>query len=170
MTVFLAVALASFVLFALSFLAFDDIDLGDALDFTDDGSSGWFSLRSILLFGMGFGSAGALLTQSQYTPPAASAGGVGYGLVLYLVGVVLAKLMTNQSSNSQKKADDLVGKTGVVTVPMGTGSIGAVRITTSKGMVDCMATAEYMESYGVGERVVVLRSNGVVALVKKEAA
>lgn len=170
MTVFVLITLVSFAIFALSFLAFDDIDLGDALDFTDDGSSGWFSLRAILLFGLGFGSAGALLTSANWTPLAASAAGVAYGSILYFVGVMLAQLMMKQESSSLKNMDDFRGTTGIVTVPLRRGHIGAVRISTSKGTMDCPATGIGETSADVGESVVVTGVSGSMLMVKKEAA
>jgi membrane protein implicated in regulation of membrane protease activity len=114
MAIFVTIALVCTAALSLSFLVFDDIDLGDALDFGDDGGAGWFSLRNLLLLGMGVGAGGAIALDNGFSTTSASFLGLGVGAVLYLLGIAVGALLLQQESNSLQTLDSYKGHTGIV--------------------------------------------------------
>lgn len=114
MLVFVTIAVSCAAFFVLTLLVFDHLDLADPLDFADDGGAGWFSLRNLLLFGLGFGAAGAIAVEAGYTTMSASFWGIGLGILLYLVGGALGVLLNSQESNSLRTLDTVIGKHGYV--------------------------------------------------------
>lgn len=162
MVTFITIAIVCTVWLVLSFLVFDDIDIADALDFTDDGWSGWFSLRNILLFGLGFGAAGAIAVDSGLTVRMASLIGVGTGIVLYALGIGAGVLLNSQESNSLQSLDALLHQTGFVALKIQNQfHVGEVRI----GAQHHPARAPYAIDEGTLVRV--MGYSGFTLLVKR---
>lgn len=170
MFTFMLIAMACGLLLGASFLAFDDIDVGDALDFTDDGGSGWFSLRALLLFGLGFGAAGALMRNSGADIITSSLIAVLFGMVLYLVGVGIARLLIKQESSSQRNLANLEGKLGVVNAPMNDGDTipGMARFVDEFGAVNIPIIHKDRKALRMGQTVKAINYLGYLMVVELE--
>lgn len=162
MLVFVGIAVLCACFFLLTLFAFDDIHFGNALDFGDDGGAGWFSLRALLMFGLGFGAIGALAMNNGYTAGAASMLATGAGGVTYLIAIGASVMMARQESNSIISLQSLVGRDAYVTGQIKPGFLGEVRIGS-----------EYREArtdgdviLNGGQRVTVERVTGSVLWVK----
>jgi len=139
MTIFVAIALAAFIVVAGAFLFGHDHDLGHDFgpDFSHEagpdvhGIVGLFSTKVIFTFIMGFGAAGAIAQSYGSGYPIASLIGVAAGVVLatLMYGIIL--LFTEQQSNSVIAADALLGCTGTVTVPIDQDGVGEIGVSVS---------------------------------------
>ena len=137
MTIFVAIALAAFIVVAGAFLLGHDHDLGGGFDhdFSHDmgpdvhGIVGIFSTKVIFTFIMGFGAAGAIAHSYGSGYPIASLIGVAAGVVLAVLmyGVIL--LFTEQQANSIIGVDALLGCAGTVTVPIDQDGIGEIGVS-----------------------------------------
>jgi membrane protein implicated in regulation of membrane protease activity len=137
MTIFVAIALAAFIVIAGAFLFGHDHDLGGDFDhdFSHEagpdthGMVGIFSTKVIFTFIMGFGAAGAIAQFYGTGYPLASLIGVAAGIVLatLMYGIIL--LFTEQQANSVIAADALLGCTGTVTVPIDRDSVGEIGVS-----------------------------------------
>jgi membrane protein implicated in regulation of membrane protease activity len=135
--IFVAIALAWFIVVAGGFLFGHDHDLGHDFshDFGSDGGPdvhgivGIFSTKVIFTFVMGFGAAAAIAQFYGTGYPVASLVGVAAGVVLgtLMYGIIL--LFTEQQSNSVLAADSLLGCTGTVTVPIDADSLGEIGVS-----------------------------------------
>ena len=112
-------------------MMFDDIDFGDALDFGDEGGVGWFSLRSLLLFGVGFGATGLIAMRLGSDTVSASLWGVIGGALGYAVGLGVGMLLTNVQSTTVIDNSALLGKEGWVTVSLSSETLGEVQVGNS---------------------------------------
>jgi membrane protein implicated in regulation of membrane protease activity len=137
MTIFVAIALAAFIVVAGAFLLGHDHDIGHGFDhdFSHDagpdvhGIISIFSTRVIFTFLMGFGAAGAIAQHYGIGYSISSLIGVAAGIVLATIMYGIILLFTEQQSNSIVAADALLGCTGTVTVPIDTGSIGEIGVS-----------------------------------------
>jgi membrane protein implicated in regulation of membrane protease activity len=135
--IFVAIALAGFIVVAGAFLFGHDHDLGGDVDhdFSHDagpdtpGIVGIFSTKVVFTFVMGFGAAGAIAQSYGTGNPIASLIGVAAGIVLaaLMYGIIL--LFTEQQANSIVAADSLLGCTGTVTVPIDKDAIGEIGVS-----------------------------------------
>lgn len=135
--IFVAIALAGFIVVAGAFLIGHDHDLGGGFDhdFSHDagpdvhGIISIFSTRVVFTFIMGFGAAGAIAQFYGTGYPIASIIGVAAGIVLatLMYGVIL--LFTEQQANSIIAADALLGCTGAVTVLIDKDGIGEIGVS-----------------------------------------
>ncbi len=141
MGIFVAIALAAFIIVAGAFLFGHDHDLGGDFDhdFSHDfghdagpdthGIVGIFSTKVIFTFIMGFGAAGAIASYYDTGYPIASLIGVAAGIVLATIMYGIILLFTEQQSNSIIGADSLLGCTGTVTVPIDKDGIGEIGVS-----------------------------------------
>jgi len=137
MTIFVAIALAAFIVMAGAFLFGHDHDLGHDFDhdFSHDagpdthGIVGIFSTKVIFTFIMGFGAAGAIAQFYGTGYPLASLIGVAAGIVLATIMYGIILLFTEQQSNSIIGADSLLGCAGTVTVPIDKDGIGEIGVS-----------------------------------------
>ena len=137
MVIFVAIALAAFIVVAGAFLFGHDHDLGGGFDhdFSHEcgpdihGIVGIFSTKVIFTFIMGFGAAGAIASYYGTGYPIASLIGVAAGIVLATIMYGIILLFTEQQSNSVIAADALLGCTGTVTVPIDKDAIGEIGVS-----------------------------------------
>jgi len=140
MAIFVAIAIAAFIIMAGGFLLghdhdFDhslDHDLGDAsheAGVDSHGVIGIFSMRVIATFIMGFGAAGAIGLHYGTGYPAASLIGVAAGMVLAALMYGIMLLFIEQQASSITPTDSLVGSTGTVTVPIDKDSMGEIGVS-----------------------------------------
>lgn len=164
MVVFLGIAVLCAMGLGTSLLLFGDIDFGDALDFGDDGGAGWFSLRSFLLFGLGFGAVGALIISGGGGYWWSSVGGVAAGGALYLLGVGVAYVLSRQTSNSVVDMQSIVGRKGIVVDRIVPGAVGIVEVGGPNGTIYQTARAD--RAIERGAAITVTAVSGTVAWVE----
>lgn len=164
MLVFLGIAVLCAVAFGASLLIFDDINLADALDFGDDGGAGWFSLRALLLFGLGFGTVGALVMAGGGSYWWSSIAGIAAGGALYFVGVGIAYVLSRQTSNSVVQLDSIIGKRGIVVDRILPGQSGVIEVGGPNGIIHQQARAAHTLERGTA--VAVTGVTGTVAWVE----
>jgi membrane protein implicated in regulation of membrane protease activity len=178
MAIFVAIALAAFLVVAGSFLLGHDHDLGG--DFDHDlshdigpdthGMVGIFSTKVIFTFIMGFGAAGAIAQYYGIGYPLASLIGVAAGIVLatLMYGVIL--LFTEQQSNSVIAADALLGCTGTVTVPIDKDGIGEIGVSVAGEYRTYAARAHGALVLPKGHSVRIVNATGSVLTVDGDKA
>lgn len=138
MGTFLMIAVASASFFLLALMADFDHDLdfggdhGGGLESGHD-HSGAFSVRSLLLFGTGFGAAGMIATANGLSTSWASAIGVGVGVFVAKVGLTLTRMMVAQEGDSTPSVLRFLGCTGIVTHTIPENGMGQVRVKTPSG-------------------------------------
>lgn len=128
--VFLIIAIVCLLAFVvLSAFGHDD----HGMDGHDGITSELLSLRNLLLFGVGFGAAGSLVTYLGFGPVWATAAGLLVGVVMVLLTVSFFRSVRNQQSNSATSLIDLVGKTGVVTTRVPEDGLGEISTRNAQG-------------------------------------
>lgn len=130
---------------SLFFLGISMFDFGDdiGLDVDDHGFK-IFSFRTLMFFGMGFGSAGALARYGGLEAGPSGMLAVLSGAALAAFGLLVFHLMYGQQATSGFDADTLLGKRGEVTVRIpGPGEPGQVMTTDDHGR------ALYMTAFAV---------------------
>lgn len=98
-----------------------------------------------------------------YSTMQASLGGVGGGVLGYLLGIGIAVMLVRQQSNSQSTLADLIGKEGIVVVPIPKSGFGEVQV----GALRAGAFAD--KALETGAKVVVVSSPGWYFEVKEKA-
>jgi membrane protein implicated in regulation of membrane protease activity len=172
MVIFVAIALAAFIVVAGAFLFGHDHDLGH--DFGHDagpdvhGIIGIFSTRVIFTFIMGFGAAGAIAQFYGCGYPIASLVGVAAGIVLatLMYGIIL--LFTEQQSNSVIAADSLLGCVGTVTVPIDKDGVGEIGVSVAGEYRTYAARAQGSTALPKGHSVRIVNAAGSVLTVDKD--
>jgi membrane protein implicated in regulation of membrane protease activity len=173
MVIFVAIALAAFIVVAGAFLFGHDHDLGGDFDhdFSHDGGPdihgivGIFSTKVIFTFIMGFGAAGAIANYYGSGYPVASLIGVAAGIVLaaLMYGIIL--VFTEQQSNSVIAADALLGCMGTVTVPIDRDSIGEIGVSVGGEYRTYPARLQGSLALDKGHAVRVVNATGPVLTV-----
>ncbi len=135
MLIFIAIALASFLLVAGSFLfGGHDGDHDVHQDFSHDGADAdptisFFSPRVIGTLTMGFGAAGAIARYYGANNLVASLWGLGTGVALAFVMYQMMNLIYKQQASSLVATETTLGKTGLVTTAIDANGIGEVSLT-----------------------------------------
>ena len=173
MAIFVAIALAAFIVVAGAFLFGHDHDLGHGFDhdFSHDagpdvhGIIGIFSTRVIFTFIMGFGAAGAIASYYGTGYPVASLVGVVAGIVLgaLMYGIIL--LFTEQQSNSIIGVDSLLGCAGTVTVPIDKDGIGEIGVSIAGEYRTYAARTQGANTLPKGHSVRIVNATGSVLTV-----
>lgn len=91
------------------------------------------SLRTALLFGTGFGAAGAIATIYGAGAMGSSLWGIGVGLVFGFLGWLMFWALYQQQSSTNTSEVSFAGSLGTVTVRIEPGGIGQVRTTGPRG-------------------------------------
>lgn len=130
-----AVAFGVTLLVASLVLGGKDTDHGDGGDgHADDGGDlgiAWLPVASlrfwvfVLTFG---GGAGLALTALGSTSALAAAGAAGIGWAAGAIAVAVVRNLTKHSVSSELDAEDFVGATGTLLLPVGPGKPGKVRV------------------------------------------
>ena len=173
MTIFVAIALAAFIIVAGAFLFGHDHDLGGDFDhdFSHDagpdthGIVGIFSTKVIFTFIMGFGAAGAIAQFYGIGYPFASLIGVAAGIVLATIMYGIILLFTEQQSNSVIAADSLLGCTGTVTVPIDKDGIGEIGVSVGGEYRTYPARLQGSNALSKGHAVRIVNAAGPVLTV-----
>jgi membrane protein implicated in regulation of membrane protease activity len=140
-------------------------DVGTGVGFVD-----LLSLRFVFLFAAFFGLSGTLLDLIGSNDSTTLVMSLLMGLVVGLGGNYFIKTVGYRAVSSEVTADDLIGHTGRVMVPFGSGERGKVRLVSKGKQVVLIARSlddtdqiEFMP----GEEVVVVRLDGSIAEVVK---
>jgi membrane protein implicated in regulation of membrane protease activity len=174
MAIFVAIALAAFIVVAGAFLLGHDHDFGH--DFSHDagpdfhGIIGIFSTRVIFTFIMGFGAAGAIASYYGTGYPIASLVGVVAGIVLatLMYGIIL--LFTEQQANSIVAAESLLGCAGTVTVPIDKDAIGEIGVSVGGEYRTYAARTQSAVTLPKGHSVRIVDATGSVLTVNENQA
>jgi len=135
MLIFIAIALASFLLVAGSFLfGGHDGDHDAHHDFSHDGADAdptisFFSPRVIGTLTMGFGAAGAIARYYGANNLVASLWGLGTGVALSFVMYQMMNLIYKQQASSLVATETTLGKIALVTTAIDANGIGEVSLT-----------------------------------------
>jgi membrane protein implicated in regulation of membrane protease activity len=151
-SVFLLIGLACLVLLCGAVI-FDTDDAGLDAD--------WLSVKSFLLFGIGFGSAGAMAA-SWGLVPAIAAGSI-WGVLLAWVGAFISKGLLDAESDSSTPS--LVGEVGMVMTPLN--PVGEI-VVTARGHVHYLRAQEQsgLTVTDRGAAVKVVSFDGTTAMVR----
>ena len=175
MLVFVAIAVASFILVAGSFLFGHDHDVGhDHADMgqdTDSGGEATISIFSTKVLGtlfMGFGAAGAIASLYGMNHLAASLIGLGCGAVLGGAMYLVLGVFYSQQSSSLVPTSAAVGCTGTVTVSIGPGEVGEVGISIESQYGTHSASAADGQPIPKGQTVRVIKVMGSHLIVEKD--
>jgi membrane protein implicated in regulation of membrane protease activity len=175
MIIFVAIAIAAFMIVAGGFLLghdhdFDhgiDHDLGHESGVDTHGIIGIFSLRVVFTFIMGFGAAGAIALHYGAGYPFASLIGVAAGMVLAALMYGIMLLFIEQQASSVTPTDSLVGCTGTVTVPIDKDAMGEVGVSVGGEYHIFTARAHGSASLSKGLAVRIVAVSGSVLSVDK---
>jgi membrane protein implicated in regulation of membrane protease activity len=175
MAIFVAIALAAFIVVAGAFLFGHDHDFGGVdHDFSHDvgpdthGIVGIFSTKVIFTFIMGFGAAGAIASYYGTGYPVASLVGVVAGIVLATIMYGIILLFTEQQSNSLIGGDSLLGCAGTVTVPIDKDSIGEIGVSVAGEYRTYAARTQGAVTLPKGHSVRIVNAAGSVLTVDKD--
>ena len=177
MLIFIAIALAGFILVAGGFLfgGEHDHDLGHDLghDFGHDvhpeseGTISIFSTKVLGTFVMGFGAAGAIGEFYKLSYPQSSLVGLGAGAVLGAIMYVILLVFVREQASSLNSAEVVIGCIGVVTTSIDSNAVGEVGVSAGGEYRNYSARATAAQSIEKGRRVRVLRIVGGVLLVEE---
>lgn len=178
MAIFVAIALAAFIVVAGAFLFGHDHDFGGGVDhdFSHDvgpdthGIIGIFSTKVIFTFIMGFGAAGAIAQFYGTGYPIASLVGVAAGIVLATIMYGIILLFTEQQSNSLIGGDSLLGCAGTVTVPIDKDSIGEIGVSVAGEYRTYAARTQGATTLPKGHSVRIVNATGSVLTVDENKA
>ena len=142
----------SFILLIMVLLGGDadvdaDVDVDADLDLDMDadagvdvgaevGGPGYFGLKLLMGFIIGFGLGGFLAVKNAWPFPHYLAG-LGGGVIIYMLEFQLLKLLYSQQANTQSRASSVVGHTAIVSHPItkgGTGEIKAIMRGTGSSL------------------------------------
>lgn len=147
----------------------DDVDLSDGLSNGDSGPD-LLSLRNLSLFGLGFGSVGAIATHMGATLVMSCAAGTGSGLVFAFVGWMFYKTINRQQASSNTNTGTLVGKQATVSAHIAAGQVGQVIATDTFGSTIYLDARSQEDGrvFAEGEQVYILQAAGNLVRVAKQ--
>jgi hypothetical protein len=138
-----AVAFGVTLLLASIFLGGKDTDHGSAHD--GDVGLGWAPVTSLRfwVFFLAFGGGAGLALEALGSSQLVSAIGAGViGWVAGAIAVAVVKSLNKHSVSSDVKATELVGTTGLLTLPVGPGRPGKVRVEIKGRSEDYVANID----------------------------
>ena len=138
-TVFVAIAVIGFAFLLIALIFGEIFDFFDHdLDF-DHGGPGLLSSRVIAVFITAFGAFGAIATNNGLAPGAASAVGLGSGVIFGGVIYGFLRFLYGQQATSEVLATDLVGQSARVVIAIPANGVGQVRCRIGEELVDKVA-------------------------------
>lgn len=173
MLIFIAIALAGFILVAGGFLFGGDHDHDVSHDFGHDvhpeseGTISIFSTKVLGTFVMGFGAAGAIGQFYNLSYPQSSLVGLAAGAVLGVIMYVILLVFVREQASSLNSADVVIGCIGVVTTSIDSNAVGEVGVSAGGEYRNYSARATAAQSIEKGRRVRVVRIVGGVLLVEE---
>jgi membrane protein implicated in regulation of membrane protease activity len=178
MMIFVAIAIAAFMIVAGGFLFGHDHDFDHGIDHDlsheggvdTHGIIGIFSLRVVFTFVMGFGAAGAIALHYGAGYPIASVIGVAVGMVLAALMYGIMLLFIEQQASSVTPTDSLVGCTGTVTVPIDKDGIGEIGVSVGGEYRTYAARTQSPTPLAKGHSVRIVNANGSVLTVDENKA
>jgi membrane-bound ClpP family serine protease len=175
--IFLAIALASFIVLAGSFLfgGDHDTDHGDVGHDADSGdidhdmepTIGFFSMKVIATLTMGFGAAGAIARQYGADYLGASLIGLATGLALSLVMYLILNLIYRQQASSLIQTSSAIGELGVVQTSIGADTAGEVSLNVGGQYLTFIAKSVGGKPVSKGRTVKVVKTVGSELLVEE---
>lgn len=166
-TVFLAIALIGFVFLLVSLIFGEIFDFFDHdVDF-DHGGPGILSSRVIAVFITAFGAFGAIAVQNGLSTGAASAVGLGSGLVFGGIIFAFLRFLYGQQVTSEVLASDLVGQSARVVVAIPPNGMGQVRCRIGEELVDKVAQSRDGGALAENTPVRIEEVLGETVIVKK---
>jgi len=152
----------------------DGVDLDGGLDAdgvvggVGDFVSSLLSFRSIVMFAMFFGLAGAVFSWLDFTEPAPLLTAAGLGFIAAALNGQLFRFLKDSESSSQLTERSLSGQQANVVVPLGPSRKGRIRADIN-GQPHYLVALPFRsgdeKQYDVGERVVVIEVEAGTALV-----
>jgi membrane protein implicated in regulation of membrane protease activity len=148
-------AIFLFLQIGMSFLGLDghhDIDPSHL-----DGSVGFFSLRSLVGFFVGFGWAGVIAFKAGWGVAGATGAAFGAGVIVMALIYLLVRLLYAQRSSGNIRMENAVGKTGRVYLSIPASGVhgGQVQITFQGQMLTLPALTKGAEPIPTGTAVIV---------------
>jgi len=145
MIVFLAIMGAAIILALGGALFGHDHDAGDHdHDFHDqggdhEGTISIFSVKVISVFVMGFGGGGAIAEYYGHGWVPSSLVGLAVGFVMGAIMYAVLSYLFGHQANSLVYANELVGRQGIVTIPIEPGAVGEVNVSCGDRIVTYLA-------------------------------
>ena len=173
--IFIAIALAGFILVAGGFLFGHDHDMGHDVghDMGQDGhpeSEGTINIFSTKVLGtfiMGFGAAGAIAMYYEARSMHASLIGVGSGIALGAVMYVILLMFIKEQASSLIPTESVLGCIGVVTTSIDKDAVGEVGVSAEGQYRNYAARATGSQGIEKGRRVRVVRMAGGDLIVEE---
>jgi membrane protein implicated in regulation of membrane protease activity len=173
MFIFLAIMGAAIILALGGALFGHDHDVGDHdHDFHDgsgehDGTISIFSTKVVSVFIMGFGGGGAIAEYYGHGWVRSSLVGLGVGFVMGAVMYAVLSYLFGHQANSLVYSHDLVGRQGIVTIPIEPGAVGEVNVSCGDRILTYLArTSAEGKALPKGSTIEVVSSAGNQLLVK----
>ena len=172
MIVFLAIMGAAIILALGGSLFGHDHDVGHDHDLHDsggdhEGTISIFSTKVISVFIMGFGGGGAIAEFYHLGWVSSSLVGLVVGIVMGGVMYAVLSYLFGHQANSLVFANELVGRQGVVTIPIEPGAVGEVNVSCGDRIMTYLArTSTAGETLPKGCVIEVVSSAGNQLLVK----
>lgn len=175
MLIFLAIAVASFLLVAGSFLFGGHDGDHDGHDHHDVGHDGadadptisFFSPKVIGTLTMGFGAAGAIARYYGATNLIASLWGLGTGVALATVMYQMMKLVYKQQASSLIATDTALGRHGLVTTAIDAQAVGEVSLTLGGQYQTYLAKSSTGQAISKGSTIKVVSVVGSQLVVEE---
>jgi membrane-bound ClpP family serine protease len=178
MFIFIAIAIASFMLVAGSFLfgghdgdhqvevSHDDHGFDHGLTDSEPTIS-FFSPRVIGTLTMGFGAAGAIARYYGANNLVASLWGLGTGVALATVMYQMMNLIYKQQASSLVETETAIGKQGLVTTAIDANAVGEVSMTIGGQYQTYLAKSSAGQPIAKGSTVKVVAVVGSELVVEK---
>lgn len=144
-----------------------DVSDDGGLTHGDNGPS-LLSLRNLLLFGIGFGAAGAVATHMGYSLIASSLAGFVFGMTVALAGWWFYRAIGRQQGSTNTDTRNLIGKPALVTTHIPPGRMGQVAAQDEYGgRVYLDARSNEGVEINEGEPVIITEAFGNTVTVAK---
>jgi len=173
MFIFLAIMGAAIILALGGALFGHDHDVGGHdHDFHDsggdqEGTISIFSTKVVSVFIMGFGGGGAIAEYYGHGWVRSSLVGLGVGLAMAAIMYAVLSYLFGHQANSLVYSHELVGRQGVVTIPIEPGAVGEVNVSCGDRIMTYLArTSSEGATLKKGSIIEVVSSAGNQLLVK----
>lgn len=176
MLIFVAIAVASFLLVAGSFLFGHDHDVGDHtadagadhdVDHDAEPTIGVFSMKVIGTLAMGFGAAGSIARYYGSDYLMSSIWGIGTGLILGLLMYCILSVIYTQQVSSLVQTSSAIGQQATVTTSIGQNMVGEVELSVGGQRMIYLARAVDGKEISKGKVVQVIRASAGEVFVKE---
>ena len=139
----------------------DDIDLPD-----DNGIFGFFTIRNLISFFLGFSVVAYLALRNGYSTILGIIGGIAFGIVLVIANMAMMRILSRLEQKNEIKPHDYTGIQATVTVkiPANAAGVGKVEFSLNSRMDEMMAVSNGNVDIEKGVQVQVekLQDNGTL--------